>query len=184
MSRIGAIILLLFSVLAHGESISFEVYEVSGKTSRSLLTKGTRDYTVRDIVVEEHKSGDTRWWSKELAVASGFSIGASIFQEKDLTGFGLSLRDRSSFMGRISLGGFSWDWFDRESGDIYRKLQGSGRVRVTLVLSQPFQEIATIEFLEDVTLRVMSRPWFLYFLFKDDTHHMLIRKGSVLRLAP
>jgi hypothetical protein len=56
------------------------------------------------------------------------------------------------------------------------------RIRVTLVPSADFQEIAAVEVLEDITLRVIGRPW--WFFTEADTHHLLIRKGSVLEFAP
>jgi hypothetical protein len=179
-----ATLLVCFVSAANAESIGYELYKLSGKEGRSLVAKGTKEYTLRDIAVEEIKFRDSHWWSKELPIVNGFSAGASIYREKDLTGFGLWLKEHSSWWGRLSGGGFSWDWFDRESGSIYRKLQGAGRVRVTLAPSQQYQEIAAIEFLEDVTLRVKLKPWFLYFLSDEDTHHLVIIKGSVLRFAP
>ena len=85
-------------------------------------------------------------------------------------------------MGVLSQGGFSWDWFNRESGLIFRKLQGGGTIKVTLVASTEFQEIAAVEVLEDITLRVIGLPW--WFFTDDDTHHLVVRKGSVLKFAP
>ncbi len=175
------IALLAVIGIARAESITYELYELGDDGSRILLSKGVREYTIRDVVISESWLG-ARIRSAEIPVANGFSAGAAIFRETDLSGFGLSLKDRGTFLGELANGGFSWDWFNRESGLDYRKLQGPGRVRVTLVPSSQFQEIASVEVLEDITLRVNNRPWF--FFRKLDTHHLVIAKGSVLRFAP
>jgi hypothetical protein len=180
--RFLAALLLLMAAIAHAESITFELYELSSDGKRTLLAKGAREYTIQDILVEQHAFGANAWRAKEIPVAAGFSAGASIYQESDLTGFGLWLKDRGTIMGKVAGGGFSWDWFDRESGDIYRKLQGGGSVRVILAPSQRVQEIAAVEVLEDITLRVDNRPWF--FFSHRDTHNLVLKKGSVLRFAP
>ncbi len=173
---------LLVAVAARAESLAYELYELAGGGQRTLLAQGTREYSVRELLVHEIGTGDDRWRVMELPIANGFAAGGSIYREKNLTGFGLWLRDRGSLLGAAAQGGFSWDWFDRESGNVYRKLQGGGRVRVTLVPSDRFQEIAAIEVLEDITLRVNNRPWFLF--TSSDTHHLVIKKGSVLRFSP
>jgi hypothetical protein len=148
------------------------------------LAQGVRQYSLQDVLVEGHGAGADRFWSKEIPVANGFSAGASIFPERDVTGFGLWLKDRESIWGKVSSGGFSWDWFNRETGNVYRKLQGSGRVRVTLSPSGKGHEVASVEVLEDITLRAKVRPWFLFFFSDKDTHNMVVKKGSVLRFAP
>ena len=116
-------------------------------------------------------------------MANGFSAGLSDFPGGNVTGFGLWLKDRDSYWGRVSSGGFSWDWFDLEAGNVYRKLQGPGRVRITRTSpASPAQQIASVEILEDITLRAKVRPWFLFFL-DSDTHNLVVKKGSVLRFA-
>jgi hypothetical protein len=173
---------ILAAAPVSAESIVYELYEVSDDANPVLLAKGARDYTLRDVLVDEHFIGRGRNWSKEIPIAEGFNAGAVIYQEKDLAGFALQLKRRGGFIGILSQGGFSWDWFDREHDLVFRKLQGGGRIRVTLVRSTEFQEIAAVEVLEDVTLRVIGRPW--WFFTQHDTHHLVIRKGSVLRFAP
>ena len=178
---------MLVALATRAESITFELYDVSRGGAPALLAKGVHQYTVRDVLVTEYDNARDgavfpRWWVKEIRISSGFSIGASIFRERELVGFGLWLKDRGSFLGRIASGGFSWDWFNQDSGLIYRKLQGTGLVRVSLAPSAQFKEITSIEVLEDMMLRANNRPWF--FFSDGDTHHLVIRKGSVLRFAP
>ncbi len=172
---------LLVAVAARGESLKYELYELADGGQRKLLAQGTREYSVREVLVIELGIGDLRWREMELPVANGFSAGGSIYRQANLTGFGLWLKDRGSLQGHVARGGFSWDWFDREKGNVYRKLQGGGRVRVTFVPSDKFQEVAAVEVLEDITLRVNNRPWF--FFTHTDTHHLVIKKGSVLRFS-
>jgi len=176
----AALVLVPFGALA--ETITFELYELSKTGTRSLVAKGEKDYSLKDVIVDEHWFGREKHWSKEILVSNGFSAGGSIYREKDLIGFGLWLKKSTGFVALVSGGGFSWDWFNREDGTVYRKLQGPGRVKVTLVPSSEFQEIASIEFLEDVTLRLNADPWF--FFTDRDTHNLVIAKGSILRFAP
>lgn len=172
----------LFPTVVSAERIEYELYDVSNAGNRVLLAKGVRDYTLKDVVVSENPLGRERNWDKEIPIVEGFNAGAVIYREKELTGFALQLQRRGGLMGVLSQGGFSWDWFDRESGLVFRKRQGGGRIKVTLVASNAFQEIAAVEVLEDVTLRVQGRPW--WFFNDGDTHHLVVRKGSVFRFAP
>lgn len=173
-------LLLHFSV-ASAETLYFELYEVSDGRRGTLLASGERKYTTQDVLTEERSSSEGPWKSKAIPVALGFKAGAAIYPERDLTGFGLWLRGGDSWLAQISSGGFSWDWFERESGNVYRKLQGSGRVKVTPASAPNQLEIGTVEVLEDIVLRVKLRPWF--FFTSNDTHHLLLKKGSVLRYA-
>jgi hypothetical protein len=174
--------LLLHLSVASAEALYFELYEVSDGQRGALLASGVREYSWRDVRVEERTSSEGPWKSKQIPVALGFNAGVSIFPEREISGFGLWLRGEDSLLAKVSGGGFSWDWFDRESGDVYRKLQGGGRVKITRASAPNQLEIGTIEVLEDVVLRVKLRPWFLW--SDSDTHHLLLKKGSVLRYAP
>jgi hypothetical protein len=180
--RLWALVLCLSPTVASAERIEYELYDVSNAGSRVLLAKGVRDYTLKDVIVSENLLGRERNWSKEIPIVEGFNAGAVVYREKEVTGFALRLQRRAGLMGLLSQGGFSWDWFDRESGLTFRKRQGSGRIKITLVASNEFQEIAAVEVLEDVTLRVRGRPW--WFFTDGDTHHLVVRKGSVFRFAP
>jgi hypothetical protein len=179
--RVWASLFLLVPTVGSAETIVYELYDVSNRRSRVLLAKGVKEYSTKDVMVEKGLIGRAPNWSKEIPIAEGFHAGAVIYREKELTGFALQLKRRGGFMGLLSQGGFSWDWFDRESDLTFRKRQGGGRIKVSLVPSAEFQEIAAIEVLEDVTLRVIGQPW--WFFGKEDTHHLVVRKGSVFRFA-
>ena len=61
------------------------------------------------------------------------------------------------------------------------QLQGNGRVVVQVKRQGEAEELKSVEFLEDVTLRYlddMSKPP------GTVTHEVLIKKGSILALAP
>lgn len=179
-------IVVLVAVMLHfstasAETLYFELYEVSNGQRGALLASGERKYTAQDVLVEERRSSEGRWKSKAIPVAHGFNAGAAIYPERDLTGLGLWLRGGDSWLARLSSGGFSWDWFERESGDVYRKLQGGGRVKVIPAPAPNQLEIGAVEVLEDIVLRVELRPWF--FSTGSDSHHLLLKKGSVLRYA-
>jgi hypothetical protein len=77
--------------------------------------------------------------------------------------------------------GFSWEWFEQTEGSTFTKLQGSGRVSVQMNKVGKSEELASVEFLEDVTLRYlddMSKPP------GTVTHEVLVKKGSILAFAP
>jgi hypothetical protein len=183
VKRIAAWVASLAAAIASAESIGYELYEISGG-ARSLVAQGVREYNVGDVVVRKHGAFGVSFTEKEIPVANGFSAGISIFPEKDVVGFGLWLKNRDSLMGRLSNGGFSWDWFNRDDGDQYQKLQGAGRVRVTFSKTSATPEVASVEVLEDMTLRARIRPWFLSFFSNEETHRLVVKKGSVLRFSP
>jgi hypothetical protein len=165
-----ALLLCGFTSSASAESINYEIYALH-RSGDELLAKGTLTYMPRDVqVVERVSSKHGRFWDKSVRVWEDFSIGASVYREQSLCGFGLWIQK--------GVGGFSWDWFTQESGNTYRKLQGGGRVRVVLAPSKAYEELVAIEFLDNVTLRFRES------LFFGDTHHIVVHKGSVLRLAP
>ncbi|MEJ2456322.1 MAG: DUF4345 domain-containing protein [Candidatus Thiodiazotropha sp.] len=76
--------------------------------------------------------------------------------------------------------GLSWEWFDLEAGDIFKKRQGSGRVKVTMNRSEGTEEIARVKFLDDITFRLqLTGIWRSLIPFVDShTHHMLIKREA------
>jgi hypothetical protein len=136
-----------------------------------LLREGTRAYRLADVHVVPGPSGDPASFVKRLEVSDGFSIEAHIYREPAINGFGLSLKKGL---------GFSWEWFDLESGYVFRKRQGSGRIQVRLDTTDGKEEVAEILFLEDTTLR-LDRHFMLPFT-RSATEHLVVKKGSVLAL--
>ena len=165
---------LLLPCAASAEAITFEVYELQNGGGRQLLASGTKTYVVEDI-----ESGRS---SKELPLTDRFAVGASVHRHKELIGFGLWAKQRTRWFELWKDDGFSWDWFNREQGPMYRKLQGPGRVKATITKTRDYEELTSVEFLDDITLRLNARPWF--FFSDGDTHHVVVRRGSILKLAP
>lgn len=164
----------LFSI---AETITYELYSVSQDGTRTLITKGEKTYTVNDVVVQEYSFSSSRYWSKTLSITQGFSIVANIHREKTLDGFALQLLLQPQWYEFWKGYGFSWDWFYKEKDNIFSKLKGSGRLKVSVRREDNSEEATAVEFIEDTTLRLNDSPWFLY-SFKD-THHMVIKKGSI-----
>jgi hypothetical protein len=157
---------------AGAATLDYEVYALQGEGKRELLGKGTKEYELADVVVVEKTKGGVTSWSKSVLIWEDFSVGASIYKERPLTGFGLWIKRPGN--------GFSWDWFDIEDGAVFRKLQGGGKVRVETEKLEGSEELLAVEFLTDVTLRGSFSSWMFS---TEDTHHLVIKKGSVLMLG-
>lgn len=97
-----------------------------------------------------------------------------VYREASIDGFGIVVYKRGD------KNGFSWEWFDREEDGKFVKHQGSGRVFVTMKKDSGIEEVQSVEFLDDITLRYlddMSKPPGTH------THEIIIRKGSVLKVS-
>lgn len=172
---VSALLFLASARSMAASSLDYELYDLD--KGRVLLSKGIRHYSPTDAVIR------TGWilTDRELPVTDGFYINVSESRDHDLSGFALQLRNHRDFWTSPGSGGFSWDWFYRESGDTYRKLQEGGRVRIHIDHTSGVDEIDEVEVLEDISLRVNSRP-----LFYDprgdlrDTQSLVLRKGSVV----
>ena len=163
---------LSFSSRAASETLDYEIYALQEQGKRELLAEGTKEYQLSDVmVIEKRKNGKTSW-SKMVPIWGDFSVGASIYRERPLTGFGLWIKRPGS--------GFSWDWFDLDHDGFFEKLQGGGRVRVETKTTEGSEELLAVEFLTDVTLRGRFSFWMLS---TEDTHHLIIKKGSILRVG-
>jgi hypothetical protein len=168
-------ILSAWPLLAAGEEIAYAIFSLPLFFGESrLVAEGTRVYSHSDLSVTPGPAPNVANWTKVLPIANGFDIGASVYREAQIDGFGLWIRKDG--------GGFSWEWFVRESDGVFRKLQGPGRLRVRVNRIKGQEELAEIEFLDDVTMR-LNRYWLIPFLDKK-TDHLVVRKGSVLWLAP
>ena len=174
MSVGAAVITVLLAAPAApvSEKLTYDAYSLGGAVGRQLLLHGVRTYSPAcDIDVRPLAANA---WNKSLLLDGGFAIEASVYREPTLTGFGITI-------DKPAESGFSWEWFDIETGNVFRKLQGPGRVAVDIAKGPGYEELRSIEFLEDITLR-----------YRDEsseapgkhTHEVVIAKGSVLRVAP
>ena len=173
MRRGLAILLLLtFPALTWAESVEYEITSFSDLNVATLLTKGKTEYSVKDLVIEEKNFQGEIFWSKSIRLEGGFSIGASVHREPKLTGFGLwAVHDGCR--------SFSWEWFNLERPGIFRKLQEEGALTVTYQGLPLVEEIASIHFDTDVSLRINDSCE-----VDKVTHRVLIKKGSVLSFTP
>lgn len=171
---------LITALPANAEPLEYAVYRLTeeGQTDggRTLIAQGKLDYSMADVdVVEWGKQDPHPTWLKSVALPMGFDVGLFVVRDSEVPGFGLWIGNLHHPQG------FSWEWFDVESGDIYRKLQGEGSVRVTQAQYPDGVEIQSVEFLTDITLR-----------FQEDmrkgpgkkTHVVVVSKGSILRFGP
>lgn len=158
------------------DALDYEIYELRGSKDRELLSKGTvtsDGHNVESIDTSSSSALGMPVWDKSVPLSQGYVVGASVYREKELKGFGLWICKPGD--------GFSWNWFVKEDGRTFRKLQGAGHVKVSLVPSKDCEELAAIEFLDDVTL---TGSLGAFPLFLDHTHQIVIKKGSTLCLVP
>jgi hypothetical protein len=178
LGSLAVVVALLVGPQADGkETVTWEAVALSGP-GRTVLDKGTKSYLPsHDIIVRKGgpDNNGRPGWDKSLPLSDTFAVGASVHQEKKLDGFGLVVYRRGDRRG------FSWEWFQRESGSTFRKLQGEGRLSVSIKKAGDYEELEAVEFLDDIVLRYlddMAKGPGRY------THEILIKKGSVLRVAP
>jgi hypothetical protein len=162
---------------AFAETIMWQAAAIGGRHDRRVLLSGVTTYAPgRDIVVQEHlrRRDGAVSWSKSLLLSTTLAVAANVRRERSVDGFGLAVRRRGDYNG------FSWNWFERVGGSEFQRTRGLGRVSVTVSRGSDYEELESVEFLDDVTLHYL-----------DDTrrppgarsHEVVIRKGSVLRFA-
>jgi len=171
MRQLIFLICVVFSVqVVQAATLEYEILDIqNGK--RVLIAKGKKDYSVDDIQIQERHHGHEVHWRKTLPLEAGFVVGTSIYREKHLKDFGMWIKRHGK--------GFSWEWFDMVEPGLFKKLQEGGFVTVESQ-GQPFvEEIATIRFNTDISLRLNESD-----VIGNVTKRVLIKKGSVLRLGP
>lgn len=153
--------------LTRAEVINYEVREITD-TGFRVVAKGRRDYSPSEIKVFPYERNGRHIAEKLLELEQGFKVGARIFSDDgDLKGFGL--------IAQQSEDDFSWEWFSQRSGSRFKKLLGGQPVEVEVMRLPLGEELVQVRFLEDTTLRFKPA------CAATDTHHIVIRAGSVLR---
>lgn len=164
-----AILLLLLTPSAVAETIQYEIYEMPSTGGEPhLIAKGTRQYTVKDVEVYPYQRDGISIAEKLLELERGYRIGARIFYEKELTGFGL--------LAKRSPTDFSWEWYRKVEAGRFRKLQGGTYVTVRAEGGPGAEELAEVTFQDDTRLRFKAAR------AENDTHVIVVKAGSVLRL--
>ena len=167
MLRLALMVLLLLVTSASAaEVIVYEIYEISKIGSR-LIAKGKREYSVSDVKVHPYERGVQKIAEKLIELEQGYRVGARIFFEKELTGFGL--------LAKQSDHDFSWEWNNKEFGNRFRKLQGGTAVEVKTTGLPFMEELVEVKFLDDTNLRFKVGKGM------DDTHSIIVKAGSVFR---
>src|SRR4051794_32318179 len=123
--------------------LHYEIYELRDN-SRNLLANGVLNGDELNVKSTEHSEFGQTFSDRSVALPAGFQIGVAIFPEKQLSGFGLWIKQNDR--------GFSWNWFTREKGRTYRKLQGDGHVKATIAVTNDAEQLTGVEFLDDIPL--------------------------------
>jgi hypothetical protein len=183
-AQLGLMGVLLLALVAtatptRAESLTYEAYELVSPSKRKLIDQGTVQYDpTRDVHTERRTARDGEvLWTRGLALPNGFWIAAHVDLRpvQQLYGFGLQL------MHRRHPAGFSWEWYDWDDGDHFKKRQGVGRVRTVLHKTADTEQLVRVEFLDDTELRFCSN--LLRCKPGEKTHVLIVRGGSVLALG-
>jgi len=147
------------------------IYSIYELPANKKICSGTRTYSSADIVTTHKKGSNEEIIQKYLELEQGYKIGASLFQSKELIGFGLKAKKNDS--------DFSWEWYDKKQGNIFVKRQGETLVKIKVNGLPMLETLASVEFLDDTKL-----GFILNAQGTADTHYILISKGSVLNFSP
>src|SRR5262245_38991443 len=169
-----AALAILVSWQASAEPLNYAIYSLKGDKP-DLLAEDRLDYLVSDVEVVKRRDHEGHQnWKKSLRLKEGFSIGALVVRLDKPQGFGLWIQQADHPKG------FSWEWFEPDDGNVYKKLQGQGYVRVQFAKSGDGLELRSIEFLTDVKLRFVED---VKMKLGTVTHEVLVTQGSILRLS-
>ncbi len=165
MGILSAIIFLLLSLSAHAEEIKYEIYEIS---TGKLLASGVRRYSSKDVISFPYEVRGEPVVEKYVELGRGYKVGARIFREPRLTGFGL--------VAQLTRKDFSWEWYNKKEGSLFQKLQGQTYVTVRTSGLPVVEILEEVKFLDDTKLSFcLGGPG------NDESHDIIIKKGSVLR---
>ncbi len=168
---IKVVLSLIFAVCvseaALASTVSYEIRHSTQDKSGRLVAEGTKVYSYADIKVTCVQT----LCKKTLLLEQGYSVGASIYREPKLKGFGIwAVRNDQ---------GFSWEWFSRAGEDSFKKLQEEEMVSVKYQGLPVLEEIAEIRFDTDVYLRLDE-----YHTSDGNPQGIYIKKNSILKFAP
>ena len=179
MTRALALGLLVTSLVgsAAAETVTWQAAVIAGGGERRVVGNGVKTYAPeRDVVVQKHlrRRDGVMSFSKSLMLSPTFAVSVNVRRDPSLDGFGLAIRRRGD------QNGYSWNWFLRVGEREFEGPRGLGMVSVTTRKGAGYEELDSVEFLDDVAL-----------LYLDDvrrvpgaySHEVVIRKGSVLRFA-
>jgi hypothetical protein len=156
------------------ESVSWRVFQLLHLGGRRMVAEGDRPYEPRrDVVVKPVWGSPVDARTLSLPLSHGFALSVTV-SKTPLEGFGL-------FISRpADANGFSWEWFDRDRGLLFEKRRGRGRVRVDVRRGRGYEELAAVEFVEEIALRYLDdirKPLGTF------SHEVIIGRGSVFNFA-
>jgi hypothetical protein len=154
------------------ESIRWRVVRLLEFGGRREIAAGEQTYyPYRDVAVKPVKGSVVDARTVSVPLGAGFALSVSVCKAP-LDGFGL-------FISRpADAHGFSWEWFDRDGAVVFKKRQGDGRVTVDVTRGPGYEELAAVEFLDEIVLRYLDN------ILKPPgtiSHEIVIGKGSVFK---
>lgn len=129
----------LAGAVARAETISWELFEFGRAPGKAVLASGVQVYSpASDVVVVERNGWDGEiFWDKSVALTDDFSLTLNVHRDTKVDGFSLAVDRRSNQSG------FSWNWFNRKTGNVFEALHGAARVVVTTSAGPGYEEIAS-----------------------------------------
>jgi hypothetical protein len=177
---LAAALLFALSSTVRGETFSYEIYAMQ-RSGKKLVSTGQRNYSRADVRVTTQVVLLKVLVTKELDLGNGFSVGFSDDGEPGTDGMGLWMHRVPAANNAGAFPGFSWEWYQRESGGIFRKLQGKGAIQVQSQRIANHEFVTRIEFRDDTLFRLSVDPTAKP---GDVSHTMVIKQGSVLIFPP
>ena len=157
-------------------SLAWKVSMLFETGGRRVISEGRKTYdAAHDILVESVSGARPDVRKMSLLLSHDFVISVAVSKQVQIDGFGLFISRRGHAHG------FSWEWFDRAGASLFQRRWCNSRVTVEVQGSLSSEELASVEFLDDVALRYLddiTKPPGMH------THEVLIRQGSVFKLAP
>ena len=160
-------LIAISSSSVHAGQLTYEILDCTQGDECKLIAKGKKDQSHEDVTVTKKSGYGLQLWSKSVQLEKGFAIGVSDSKDTTLKGFGMWVETNPDK--------FSWDWFNLSKGNVFEKLKEGGFVRVKTRGEPYYQEIAEIEFVTDISLRLIEPG-----SGGRVTHRVNIKEGSVL----
>ena len=146
--------------------IQFEIRDFTIPMGSRVIASGIKKQTLRDV--REIKIPGISQTTHFIPLADGFALKISTPDGDNFDGFGLSAWSNSGL--------FSWEWFDREQGTTFKKLQEGGSLKVETIVQKGLMKIKSIVVLADVSLRLEESG------SDQISYRILLKKGSVISL--
>jgi hypothetical protein len=161
---------------AASPSIAWKIVVLFATGGRGVLSEGRKAYGAEhDVIVEPIRGARPDARKVSVSLSSDFVMSVAVSKQVHVDGFGVFISRRGNAHG------FSWEWFDRAGESLFLKRQGNSRVAVRVQKSSGYEELESVEFLDDVALRYLddiTQPPGMH------THEVIIRERSVFKLRP